>query len=73
MKQNRKTKTKYKSPNLFYNTAFIDDLCELRLSFQKEIKQYEHKPTNSQEKNSITILLLNTNKFILKIKHSRII
>lgn len=73
MKQNTNTKTKYKSPNLFYNTAFIDDLCELRLSFQKEIKQYEHKPTHSQEKKSITILLLNTNKFILKIKHSRII
>ena len=73
MKQNTKTKTKYNSPNLFYNTAFIDDLWDMRLSFQKEIKQYEHKPTNSQEKNSITILLLNTNKFILKIKHSRII
>ena len=73
MKQNTNTKTKYKSPNLFYNTAFIDDLWDMRLSFQKEIKQYEHKPTNSQEKKSITILLLNTNKFILKIKHSRII
>ena len=35
-------------------------------SFQKEIKQYEHKPTNSQEKNSTPKLLLITKPFIAK-------
>ena len=54
------------SPTLLYNTALKLDFKECCLSFQKEINKYEHKPTNSQEKNSTTKLLIITKPFIAK-------
>ena len=54
------------SRSLLYITALKLDFKECCLSFQKEINKYEHKPTNSQEKNSTTKLLIITKPFIAK-------
>ena len=39
VKENGKNHNKNKSPNLFYNTAFIDDPWLVWFTFQKDIKQ----------------------------------
>ena len=69
MNDRGKVNNKKISPNLFYITAFIEDTWLPWFVFQKEIKQYEHKPTNSQQKKNSTILLLITKTFIAKAKN----